>query len=60
MDKRQLVMLDTIFRSLAEMEERHWIAPLNNITPEEYLVSPSGRMMIENVYDMYKNGVQHD
>ena len=29
------------------------------MTPEEYLASPSGRMMIENVYEMHKDGVNH-
>ena len=57
MDERQLIMLDTIFRSLAEMESVHWAVAWNNMTPDEYLASPSGRAMIESIYDRHKNGV---
>ena len=60
MDERQLAMLDTIFRSLEEMEDPRWATMWNNITPEEYLASPNGRMMIENVYEMHKGGVSYD
>jgi hypothetical protein len=60
MDERQLVMLDTIFRSLAEMETPAWQIAWSNMTPEEYLASPAGRMMISNIYDRHKNGVNYD
>ena len=60
MDERQLVMLDTIFRSLAEMESPAWRIAWSNMTPEEYLASPAGRMMINNIYEMHKDGVKHD
>lgn len=60
MDERQLVMLDTIFRSLAEMETPAWRIAWSNMTPEEYLASPAGRMMISNIYEKHKNGVNYD
>ena len=60
MDERQLVMLDTIFRSLAEMEDPRWANVCDNMTPEEYLASPNGRMMIENIYELHKDGIKYD
>lgn len=60
MDPVQMAMLDTIFRSLAEMEAPEWRREWNNITVEEYLTSPSGRAMITTIYDSYKAGLKDD
>lgn len=60
MDERQLIMLDIIFRTLAEKENRQGIFSQTILTPEEYLESPSGRMMIEEVYEKYKDEVKYD
>ena len=54
MDERQLIMLDTIFRNLADLERA-----LSGPAVDVYLASPGGRAMIESIYDKYKDGVNH-
>jgi hypothetical protein len=42
------------------METPTWQIAWSNMTPEEYLASPAGRMMISNIYEKHKNGVNYD